>query len=82
MAKQATINKRVPILFLCEGDSERSYGKFLRDLADNSGRNYHIDSQLCGNTGGGDLLSLVKDAEKNCVLTRGKRKYISIGSYC
>ena len=58
------IKNRIPVIIFCEGESERSYVKFLGAMANEAGLHYAFNNQLCGNTGGGDILRLAQGAEK------------------
>ena len=52
-------NPRKRVFVACEGESERSYAGFLRELAEETGLSLHFDVQLCP---GGDHLAIVQRA--------------------
>lgn len=55
------IKQRTRVFAACEGESERSYIRWLSGLADDLDLHLHLDAKVCG---GGDLLALVEEAEK------------------
>ena len=61
---------RTRVLIACEGESERSYSRFLGLTAESIGLPLHIDAQVCG---GGDPLALVVEAER--IIARRERAH-------
>ena len=65
------IPQRLRVLFSCEGQSERAYGRWLHNRAEQAGLHVHIDARICRPPGGGDLLGLVHDTI--AVINRAER---------
>jgi len=55
----ARISQRTRIFVGCEGASERSYVKWIQDMADGVGLRLHFDPQIAG---GGDPLAVVEES--------------------
>lgn len=77
MSRRRKQRKRV--LMVCEGASERGYGRWLHYILDSLGHYVHIDPWLPG-AGGGDYLFLVEESIKHITQERKRGRPYKITS--